>query len=374
MREISTTRQASAVTSRDRRHDAWMAALCAALVLAALATASGVFIVASAAASPTTVTLGSTAGTASANICGAMTNCTYVPFTSVANPGLAVPFDGTVTSFSVNAGSAGGAVELRVLAPAGSGQYTGAGTSPAETLAAGMNTFSVSMPVKSGDVLGLDNATSALIFDSSQTTPITAFYESPSLADGTTAAPNQTMTGLRLLLSATVQESSAATSSSTTTATSTTTVTTTTTATTTQQAQAPRISHASMSATRFRVAPAAASASARVPLGTTFRFTLSAAASMQIAITQSVTGVRVGHRCVAPTGHSSNTHASGCTRTVAVGALAPAPESRGVGRLRFTGRIGRRALGAGAYRAVLRARNAGGRSRPVTLGFSVVAP
>jgi hypothetical protein len=121
-----------------------------------------------------TVTLGSTSGSPSANICVGGIKCTYVPFTGVSNPGLQVPFDGTVTSFSVNAGSAGGSVGLRVLRPAAPGQYTGAGTSPPKTLGLGVSTFAVSLPVKAGDLLGLDNESSALMFDKSSASPITA--------------------------------------------------------------------------------------------------------------------------------------------------------------------------------------------------------
>src|SRR5436190_16109920 len=135
------------------------------LLVAALAGAAVAIAVGTAGAQTQTTTLGSTTGTPSANLCVASINCTYVPFTNVSVPELQVPFDGTVTSFSVTAGSSGGAVQLRVLRPAGGGQFTGAGTSPSQTLATGTNTFAVSLPVRAGDVLGLDNASSALMFD-----------------------------------------------------------------------------------------------------------------------------------------------------------------------------------------------------------------
>ena len=153
-----------------------------------------------------TVTVGSTSGMPTQNLCGSSVDCTYVPFTgSLSSPDLEVPFDGTVTAFSVNAGSAGGTVELRVLQPDGGGQFTAAGTSSPETLSTGVNTFSVSVPVKNGDVLGLENSTSALMFDTSEKDPIAAYYD-PSLTDGSTAAPNSEQSGYRLLLSATVQQ------------------------------------------------------------------------------------------------------------------------------------------------------------------------
>jgi hypothetical protein len=100
---------------------------------------------------------------------------------------------------------------------------------------------------------------------------------------------------------------------------------------------APEISAASMRHKRFRVGRHA----------TAFRFTLSAQASVTVTIT------RVGRR------HRA-------------GRLKRASEPAGRDRIRFSGRVGRRALRPGRYRAVLRARNADGRSSPVTLKFRIV--
>lgn len=149
------------------------------------------------------VRLGSTTGTPSGNVCSAGIRCTYVPASPTR---LRVPTNGTVTRFSVNAGSAGGTVWLRVLRPAGGGKFTAVSTSPPETLNVGMNSFAVTLRVKKGDVIGLDNATSALIFDTSSATAVTDYYE-PALKKGHTAAPTAAQTGSRLLLSATVSQS-----------------------------------------------------------------------------------------------------------------------------------------------------------------------
>jgi len=153
--------------------------------------------------------------------------------------------------------------------------------------------------------------------------------------------------------------------------------TTATTTTTTTQAPPPppppAISAASLSARRFRVASAPTAISARAPLGTTFRFTLSAAASVQIAITRSAAGVRSGRRCVTPTRALRRAHARRCLRTLGVGTLARASEAIGADRVPFTGRIGHQALAGASYTATLTARNATGVSKPVTLGFVVVA-
>src|SRR5947209_2355875 len=132
------------------------------VLVALVTTATGVGLaigVASAgadSAAPTTTTLGSTTGTPNQNICVASINCTYVPFGSAAQPGLQVPLDGMVTSFSVNSGSGTGSVELRVLRPSGKGKFTGAGSSPPETLAGGPQTFTGSLPVQACEVPALD--------------------------------------------------------------------------------------------------------------------------------------------------------------------------------------------------------------------------
>src|SRR5437764_3327363 len=96
-----------------------------ALAAAAGGTGLAVLVGSAGAATPalTTTTLGSTTGTPNENICVAGINCTYVPFASAADPGLQVPVNGNVTKFSVNSGSATGTVELRVLRPAGNGEY-----------------------------------------------------------------------------------------------------------------------------------------------------------------------------------------------------------------------------------------------------------
>ncbi len=178
------------------------------LVAAALAGAVLAGGASSAAATnpPATVTLGSTAPASPSDILdntACSGSCTFVPFSNLV-PELQVPATGTVTSFSVNTGSTGGIVELRVLTPGSGGAFTGAGTGPSEKLATGgVNTFPVSMPVQAGDVLGLDNATSALIFDDVGST-VSAAYYSPSLNDGATAAPIADLSGKKLLLSATV--------------------------------------------------------------------------------------------------------------------------------------------------------------------------
>ena len=286
-------------------------------------------------AAPVTTTLGSTTGTPSQNICVAGFDCTYVPFSSAANPTLEVPVDGSVTSFSVTSGSATGTVQLRVLRPAANGQFTGAGTSPAESLAGGPQTFSVSLPVQAGDVLALDNATSALLFDTSSANPVfTAYYQPassgpPGLPDGGTAAPNNNKMGYRLLLSAVV--------TGTTPTTSTPTVTVTTTTTTTRTVLPPPIiGNPTQSRRRWSLRQ-----------GTTFAFGLGAPARVTFVFKQ-----RVGRRNIQRGALSINGRA-------------------GTNRLRFNGRLNGKPLTRGRYTVTITASNQAGVSPPASLSFTI---
>jgi len=317
----------------------------------AIAFTGGPAATAGAATAAQTVTLGSTIGNPTANICVAGINCTYAPFSGVEAAALQVPFDGTVTSFSVNSGSAGNHVELRVLRPAGGGRFTGAGTSAAETLAGGPMTFAVSLPVKAGDILGLDNSDSALVFDATPSA-ITAYYELPALTDGVTAAPNHNQAGDRLLLSAVVVQ------------TSTTTGTTTTTTTTT----APTITGLRQARRTWREGTRPATI-ARAATGTVFTFDLSAAARVTVTFTGKVAGRRVGGRCVAPT--RVNRRRPSCARTVHPGRLSFVGPA-GANAVSFDGLLGRHLLPLGQYNARFTASNAHGQATPVGLAFTIV--
>jgi hypothetical protein len=342
------------------------------LALSALAAGGAVaaVIAPARAASRATVTLGTTLGTPATNICAVDVDCTYVPFEqNASNPELEVPADGTVTSFSVNAGSATGSVELRVLRPAGSGEYTGAGTSPAESLTTtGVSTFTVSLPVEAGDVLALDNSSSAILFDdSSGSATDFAEYYNPALADGATGAPTATDDGYRLLVSATVEEAASTTTSTTTTATTTTTTTTTTSA-------RPSLTHVAQSHRAWREGtrlPKLASASGS-PVGTTFSFTLNERAKVRFAFSRLVAGRKVNQRCVPPSRH--NRHRPACARSVGAGTLSFSAAG-GPHRLAFQGRLSRkRRLAAGSYRLAITASTANGlRSKTATLRFTIRA-
>jgi hypothetical protein len=333
------------------------------LVAGAAGVAVAIAIASAGATTSQTVTLGSASGTPSTNICVASFKCTYVPFTGVSSPALQVPFDGTVTSFSVNAGSAGGPVELRVLRPAGGGKYTGAGTGPVKTLSLGMNTFAVSLAVKAGDLLGLDNDSSALIFDTSPATAITAYY-SPALADGATAAPNNNKSGSRLLLSTVVQASTSI---------QTTTIPGTTPSTTTPASAPPNVTGATESNHIWREGKSSATFSRkhRPPIGTTFTFTLNEQAHVTLAFTQRLPGRKVNGKCVSQT--KRNRRKGACTRTVTRGALSFTGHS-GTNNVSFQGGISHsKKLAPGTYTLVITATNSAGQhSTAGPLSFTIV--
>ncbi len=140
----------------------------------------------------------------------------------------------------------------------------------------------------------------------------------------------------------------------------------------------PTLSAVSMTNRRFRVGRQATAISAtavaarRAPLGTRFRLRLSVSANVQIAFTRSVGGLRRGRSCVAPTRKLRRAHAKRCTRTLAVGRLTRAKVRAGASAIAFSGRLGRKPLPPGNYRATLSASNGSARSNVVALGFSIV--
>src|SRR5262249_51901574 len=137
----------------------------------------------------------------------------------------------------------------------------------------------------------------------------------------------------------------------------------------------PVLSHVSVSHASFRVGKARtaviAKTTAKKPSGgTTFRWTLSEAATVKVAITQRFPGRLSGKRCAVPS-RKLRTHAA-CTRLLArVGLARHAKVGRG--SLVFSGRWGKHRLAPGSYQATLTAKDAAGNaSKPVTIRFSVI--
>ncbi len=110
---------------------------------------------------------------------------------------------------------------------------------------------------------------------------------------------------------------------------------------------APKVTGATLSATRFRVSARRTVVASAVKRGTSVRFRLSEDAATTIAIVKG-------------------------TRTVMT--LKRAKTTKGANLVAFTGRTAKAKLKPGRYRLVLAATDAAGnRSRPVTLAFSVLS-
>jgi Tol biopolymer transport system component len=143
---------------------------------------------------------------------------------------------------------------------------------------------------------------------------------------------------------------------------------------------APVISHFSVTHRRFadgskRTAVSAAKRGKprSIPRGTTFKFKLSEAASVRIAITEKVKGHRA--RKHAPCRAARRGQRRDCTRSVTLVTLVRAHVTAGAKGVAFTGRFGSKHLGPGSYTATITATDlAGNRSRSHSLRFTVVRP
>jgi hypothetical protein len=107
----------------------------------------------------------------------------------------------------------------------------------------------------------------------------------------------------------------------------------------------------------------------RLPVGTSFRFTLDGAANVRLAFAQVVPGRRVTARCVKPA--KLNRNKPQCSRYRFRGALSVAGGAGG-NAYAFRGRVGPRMLPPGRYRLHVTASRDGTRSAAVTIRFTIV--
>jgi hypothetical protein len=123
---------------------------------------------------------------------------------------------------------------------------------------------------------------------------------------------------------------------------------------------APTVESLSATPRTFAVGSAATAVVARargIPLGTTLSYGLSEPASVAFGFARATPGRRSGGRCVKVTAH--NRHAARCTRFVTAGRLTRSAPV-GPSALKFSGRIGHRALVVGSYRITAVATDAAG--------------
>jgi CSLREA domain-containing protein len=135
---------------------------------------------------------------------------------------------------------------------------------------------------------------------------------------------------------------------------------------------APGISNVSVTRKRFRVGPNPTALSARkTPVGTVFRYALSEAAQVTLKIERPTKGRKVGRSCKKATRKLRKKPS--CTRYVAAGATIKRNGVAGANSIAFSGRIGRKALRPGSYRATLGATDAAGNKATVRrVSFKIV--
>jgi hypothetical protein len=171
-------------------------------IVVALA-AGAVSMCAAPAALAGTTSVGSSAGMPIANICVLSFDCTYVNYRH-GQPTDVIRHTGTVVDWSVNAGSVGGQVQLRVLRPTGHGRFKLQSSSPTKTISgAGENTFSAGLKVRHGDVLALTNASSGIYMAAAPAGTCVRYFD--SALGGSAGKPNRVAPQLHLLLSAHVK-------------------------------------------------------------------------------------------------------------------------------------------------------------------------
>jgi len=121
----------------------------------------------------------------------------------LAEPGssAASPVSGTVVRWRMIGNYGGGPFTLRVLRPDGTGKFTGAGTSAPFDLApspkGGLQTFSTSLPISAGDLIGLD-ITGGTYIGVAGVAGSQAINWNPALADGKTLAAPYSFPGSEL--------------------------------------------------------------------------------------------------------------------------------------------------------------------------------
>jgi hypothetical protein len=296
------------------------------------------------------VTIGSNlAGPANANICSAGFTCTYIQ-TSGGTPIAASPIDGRVVRWRVKTGSATGSARLRVLRPAG-GSYTAIASSVTEPIDSFLETYTTDLPIKAGDVIALDNASSGLLFTNAPavTLPLVLYFQ-PGLADGAAGTPNNLRTGLELLLNADVAPLPANPQPG--------------------QTPTPAISKLKLKPSTFKAAKSGASVAKRkrLPVGTTVSYTLSTDATVTFTAERARKGRRSGGAC-----KKAGRRAKGkrCTRYVTVPGSFDVAGRGGANQFKFSGRIANQKLRPGKYRLLAKPSASGKTGTPASKKFRI---
>jgi len=172
-------------------------------VVAALASAWALLTAASAGA--TTITVGSVLPPGSAPEEFKEVGTWFNTALPEKGANLSSPVNGLIVRWRVQ-GASGGPFTLRVLRPNGNGAYTAVGSSsPVTPTNEGVQTFSASIPVKAGDLIGLDatNATDKIGVATVNGAGYASLFPTP--LEGATVAPRPGISGKEIELAAEVQ-------------------------------------------------------------------------------------------------------------------------------------------------------------------------
>jgi hypothetical protein len=118
---------------------------------------------------------------------------------------LVSPVSGAIVRWRVQ-GAKGGPFYLRVLHQNGSGTYSASGTSgPATPSGTGLQTFTANLPVRAGDLIGIDPTSASDEIGVAEVAGANYGFIFPPPFDGATVAPSGSVAGKEIELSAEVQ-------------------------------------------------------------------------------------------------------------------------------------------------------------------------
>jgi hypothetical protein len=189
-------RRANAVSGRgDRRRGLGVAlgiAICSLALLAGSAQAS-------------TVTVGSVLPTTFASVKFEQVRTLFNTALPEKGANLSSPVSGAIVRWRVQ-GAKGGPLYLRVLRPNGKGAYEAVGTSlPAVPNGEGLQTFTTNLPIRAGDLIGVDPTNASDEIGVAEVPGASYAYIFPPPFNGSTVAPSGGVPGSEIELSAEVQ-------------------------------------------------------------------------------------------------------------------------------------------------------------------------
>lgn len=173
--------------------------------LLAIAAMSAWALLAAAAAQASTITIGSVLPPGSSPTAFEQVETFFNTALPEKGANLVSPVNGTIVRWRIQ-DAEGGPFYLRVLRPNGSGAYTAMGTSnPATPSGTGLQTFTANLPVRAGDLIGVDPTDGTDKIGTAEVPGASYGFIFPPPFDAATVAPSGTISGKEIELSAEVQ-------------------------------------------------------------------------------------------------------------------------------------------------------------------------